>query len=89
MFDSTSVRLRVSANDISLSRTRAESSTILNILPCRIVAIHAESTAADLLRLQLGSDYLVARITRRSSSALNLKTGDELYAQIKSVTVRR
>ncbi len=88
-FESNRVRLRVSASDISLSRARAESSTILNILPCTIVAIEEENTAASLVKLQLGSDYLVARITRRSSSALNLKAGDEVYAQIKSVTVRR
>lgn len=88
-FESSPLRLRVSASDVSLSRTRAESSTILNILPCRIVAIDAENSAADLIRLQLGGDCLVARITRRSSRVLGLKTGDEVYAQIKSVTVRR
>ncbi len=88
-FRSDKVRLRVNASDISLSRAKAESSTILNILPCSIVAIHAENTATDLVKLQLGNDYLIARITRRSTEALGLQAGDKVYAQIKSVTVRR
>lgn len=88
-FDSGRVRLRIKASDVSLSRDRAESSTILNILPCTIVAIDAESAAVNLVRLQLGGDYLLARVTRRSSEALDLQVGDEVFAQIKSVTVRR
>ena len=88
-FGSDSVRLRVNASDVSLSRVKAESSTILNILPCTIVAIDAENTATDLVKLQLGDEYLIARITRRSSQVLGLQTGDQVYAQIKSVTVRR
>ncbi len=87
--DSSTQRLRVSANDVSLSRSRAESSTILNILPAVITETAAESASTVLLRLSLGEDVLVARITRRSLQALELKVGDTVYAQIKSVTVRR
>ena len=88
-FESENVRLRIRASDISLSRSKTESSTILNILACTIVTIEAESAAANLVKLQLGNDYLIARITRRSSHALNLQAGDAVFAQIKSVTVRR
>lgn len=88
-FDSPSVRLRISASDLSLSKTPAESSTILNILPATIETMAPESAATELLRLRLGDDVLVARITRRSSQQLNLQAGDSVYAQIKSVTVRR
>lgn len=88
-FDARRVRLRVSANDISLSRVEASSSTILNILPCTIAAIDAESPSANLVKLQIGREFLIARITRRSTHALNLQRGDEVFAQIKSVTVRR
>jgi len=85
----TSVRLRISASDISLSRVAAESTTILNILPAVIEATAAESAATELIRLRLGDDMLVARITRRSLKQLGLQIGDEVYVQIKSVTVRR
>lgn len=87
-YASSKVRLRVRASDVSLSLRKAESSTILNILPAEVVNIEAESAATLLLSLQLGETGLVARITRRSSRALNLRIGDRVFAQIKSVTVR-
>ncbi len=87
--DSSRTRLRIRASDISLSRTPAESSTILNIIPATIEAIAAESTSTELVRLSLADDSLVARITRRSLQRLELQAGDKVYAQIKSVTVRR
>ena len=82
-------RLRVRASDISLSREPASTSTILNILPAVIDATAAETTATELVRLRLGDDLLVARITRRSLQNLELVPGANVYVQIKSVTVRR
>ena len=87
--DSQSVRLRINASDISISRVAAESSTILNSLPAIIEATAAESTATSFVQLRLGDEVLVARITRRSLQQLQLQVGDAVYAQVKSVTVRR
>lgn len=87
-FDSGTVRLRVSASDVSLTVAPAESSTILNILPAVIDATMPESSSTHLVRLKLGEDFLIARITRRSLQKLRLRVGDKIYAQIKSVTVR-
>ena len=67
----------------------AESSTILNVLPVVIEATRSENTAMELLSLSLGDTTLVSRITRRSLHELGLRVGDSVYAQIKSVTVRR
>jgi molybdate transport system ATP-binding protein len=86
--DSELLRLRIEASDVSLSRTPAESSTILNILPAIIESLAAESSSTELLRLKLGDEMLLSRITRRSRQQLNLKVGDKVFAQIKSVTVR-
>lgn len=83
------VRLRINASDISISLDKAEASTILNILPAQICNIESDSSATHLVSLALGDGELVARITRRSSQQLNLQAGDTVYAQIKSVTVRR
>ncbi len=88
-YTSSAVRLRISASDISLSRTPPTETTVLNILPAVIEATAPETSATELVRLRLGNDVLVARITRRSLQQLKLQPGDEVYAQIKSVTVRR
>jgi len=87
--ESTSARLRISASDISLSRVAAESTTILNILPAIIESTLPETAATELVQLRLGDDILVARITRRSLQQMKLCAGDEIFVQIKSVTVRR
>jgi molybdate transport system ATP-binding protein len=82
------LRLRIRANDISLCRDRPERSTILNILPATIEEIQAECGPMLLLRLKLGSDRIITRITRRSCDNLALQVGDEILAQIKSVAIR-
>jgi molybdate transport system ATP-binding protein len=87
--DSQAVRLRINASDISISRVAAESSTILNSLPAVIEATASESSATSFVQLRLGDEVLVARITRRSLQRLQLQVGDAVYAQVKSVTVRR
>ena len=80
-------RLRIPARDVSLCRHRASDSSILNILPVEITEIEQTDGTRVLLRLALGGQYLLARITRKSVAELNLKVGDSLYAQIKSVAL--
>ena len=87
--ESSAVRLRVSDSNISITRVPAETSTILNILPAVIEATAMETTATALVQLRLGDELLVARITRRSLQQLQLGVGEQVYAQVKSVTVRR
>ena len=82
------VRLRIQASDVSLCRSRPEQSTILNILPAEVDAIQPADGAAVLVRLLLGNDRIVARVTRRSIRELGLREGESLFAQIKSVAVR-
>ena len=81
-------RLRIRASDVSLCRERPEHSTVLNILPAIIEEIQPDSGPLLLLRLKVGSDRLIARITRRSRDRLKLQQGDELLAQIKAVAIR-
>lgn len=85
-------RLRISASDISLAKSAATESTILNSLPVRIVAIEGGPTAAQAnVILALGADgtgdRIVARVTRKSLAALGLTAGMTVFAQIKSVAL--
>ena len=83
------LRLRVRAADVSLCREPATASSILNVLPVTVRELREESASSALVSLALGGDTLLARITRRSVAELGLAVGDSLYAQIKSVSVRR
>lgn len=85
-------RLRIKANDVSLCRERPAQSSILNVLE----AIVEQTSEVELrqgrrmvlVRLRLGSDRLIACITRRSLRLLNLLEGESIYAQIKSASLR-
>jgi molybdate transport system ATP-binding protein len=85
----TRLRLRIRANDVSLCRSRPAESTILNVLPAKIDAIGEDDTASVLLRLTAGGETLLARVTRKSAADLQLRAGDNVFAQIKSVAVRQ
>jgi molybdate transport system ATP-binding protein len=80
-------RLRVPAREVSVCRQRPQDSSILNILPVTLVQVEGDGDARVLLRLALGSQHLLARITRKSADRLQLQVGDRLYAQIKSVAL--
>lgn len=80
-------RLRIPARDVSICLARPADSSILNILPVVVEEIEACHGARLLLRLALGKQYLLARITRKSAERLSLKAGDKVFAQIKSVAL--
>lgn len=88
-FSDDGVRLRIAANDVSVSLRKAESSSILNSLPAIIDAMEIEGRVTCLLRLKVGDEFLLARITRRSWQQLELDIAAPVFAQIKAVTVRR
>lgn len=80
-------RVRIPARDVSIARSRPEDSSILNILPVTVSEMENCSGARLLLRLALGSQFLLARITRKSAQRLDIKPGDALFAQIKSAAL--
>lgn len=82
------LRLRIKANDISLCRERPRQTTILNIVPAEVDELRECDDSMTLVRLKVGSDRLVARITRRSCREMRLEAGDRLLAQIKSAAIR-
>ncbi len=82
------LRLRIAANDVSITRDRPASTTILNILRATVEEVRSVDTAIALVRLGAGNQDLLARVTNRSVRRLGLKPGDRVFAQVKSVTVR-
>lgn len=86
-------RLRVLADDVSLARQRPTQSTIINILPARILTVGATSDHQVTAVLGLGEDgkgaRLLSRVTQRSWGQLDLKLGLDVYAQVKGVALVR
>ena len=81
-------RVQVHARDVSLALTDHHDTSILNILPARVLDTHDLDPSQLLVRLRLeDGQNLVARVTRRSGVALGLHEGMPLYAQVKSVAL--
>jgi len=83
------VRVRVRARDVSLALHRPEGMSILNVLAGRIVEIVEGPGAAADVRLAVGEAIVLARVTRRSVERLGLRTGLELYALVKAISLDR
>lgn len=81
-------RIRILARDVGIARQRSEGTSILNALPARVAALADEQhPALAIARLDIGPTPLLARLTRRSAAALELRTGMEVWAQIKAVAL--
>jgi len=83
------LRVQILARDVSLSLSAPQHTSILNILPARVVEIEADRPAQALIKLAVGNAALLARITRKSVVQLGLQPGREVYAQVKSVALLR
>ena len=93
------VRARVLARDVSVSRQRPQQTSVINVLPVQLESLTADVSTV-LLQLRVGQPgqpgardepdapvRLLARITRRSAEALALQPDDALFAQIKGVAL--
>jgi len=84
------VRVKVLARDVSVALSRPTDSSILNILPATVEALHDEDAISVMLRLRLADgSALLARLTRRSVRALGLSPGLAVHAQIKGAALLR
>lgn len=82
-----SVRVRIFSRDVSIAREAPRASSILNILPARVLDIDADRAGQVLVQLEMAGTRLLSRITRKSADTLGLKPGDSIYAQIKTAAL--
>lgn len=84
------VRLRILASDVSILRQPVASS-ILNVLPARILAAEMTDGPHTVVALGVGDGTaetrLLARITRKSWEQLGLAPGQEVFAQVKATAL--
>lgn len=82
------VRLKIQARDVSLSLEKTDKSSIINILPATVEQIsEVNPSGSCLVRLDLGGDKLLARISEYSRQQLTIEPGTALYAQVKAAAL--
>ncbi|MDS9466920.1 molybdenum ABC transporter ATP-binding protein [Paracoccus sp. MBLB3053] len=77
-----SLRLRVLAHEVILSRDPPVGLSALNILPATVTRI-----SGGLVQLALADERMLAQVTPRSVETLDLRPGTQCFAIIKSVSV--
>jgi molybdate transport system ATP-binding protein len=84
-------RIRVIASDVSLTREAPGPSSILNVLPARIVSMKPLDTNEVVVVVALGEDgsgaRLLSRMMRKSWGELGFAEGMSVYAQVKAVAL--
>ncbi len=81
------VRLRIPAQDVILSRTAPKGISALNVLPVTITVLEQGRGPGVAVGLKAGDDALLARVTRRSASRMELAVGQQVFAIIKATAV--
>lgn len=84
-----SVRVRIAAQDVMLSRREPGEISALNVLPGRIDSIRPGNGPGALVSLETRAGRLLARVTQRSVGALALEAGVECFAVVKTVAIAR
>jgi molybdate transport system ATP-binding protein len=81
-------RVEIRARDVSLSLSAHSDTSIINILPGKVIDTHDINQTQTIVRLELlDGQTLLSRITRRSAVGMGIHEGMHLYAQVKSVAL--
>ena len=82
------VRIRILARDVSLTKSSSDDSTIQNRLKGEIEFIVDDAHPAQaLVGVRCGTELVLSRVTRRSLRQLGLNEKDSVWCQVKSVAV--
>lgn len=85
--EGATIRVRIAAQDVILSRARPDGLSALNLLAGTVAEVRPGQGPGAMVTLDMGGERLVARITRRSGNALGLAAGQPCHAIIKAVSV--
>lgn len=81
------VRLQLAARDLALAREVPVASSVQNVFRVRVLDRQDDGLGRSHFQVEAQGVRLLARITQRSADQLNLRPGDEVYAQVKGVAV--
>lgn len=85
----TSVRVRIMAHEVILSRARPEGLSAQNIVPGTIARIVPGVGPGVMVHIDVGGHEILARITRRAADQMRLAPGETVHAILKSMSVAR
>ncbi len=81
------LRIRIPAQEVILSLAKPQGLSALNILEGTVEAIRSGDGPGAIVSVRSAAGVVLARVTRRSVSALGLKEGQRCHAVIKTVAL--
>jgi molybdate transport system ATP-binding protein len=82
------IRIRVLARDVSIATEKPVATSIQNSLQGSVVSIaHDEHAGYALVRILVGTDHFIARVTQRALHELSIQLGKTIWVQVKSVAI--
>jgi len=82
------VRLRIQARDVSLCLDKPQHTSILNVLPAKVMALSpANKKGQRLVKLNIVGTSVLARLSEYSCEHLQLSPGKSVFAQIKAMAL--
>lgn len=81
------LRLRILAQDVMLATERPRGISALNVLSGLVEEVRIGEGPGAMVRVRVGEEVLLARVTRRSVGALDLGPGKPVFAVLKAVSV--
>jgi molybdate transport system ATP-binding protein len=83
------IRVRIMAHEVILSRDRPTGLSAHNILPATVIDIRQGDGPGAIVRLRVGDEDVLARITRRSVDNMGLAPGVMVHVILKAMSVAR
>lgn len=84
----SSVRVQLLARDIILATSRPENLSVRNVLTGTVARIVADDEDTDLVYVDIGGAWVLARVTRAASLSLSLRAGLPVWVLAKAVSIR-
>ena len=82
------VRLQILARDVILAAQPVQGLSVRNAIASTVTAISNDDYGQVLVRLDVGGETVLARITHHAQKALNLRAGDAVWTLVKAVSTR-
>jgi molybdate transport system ATP-binding protein len=84
----TALRVQLLARDIIISTEMPRHLSVRNSIEGIVTHVQSDDADTDLITLDIGGKYLMARITRGATTELHLEPGSTAWALVKSVSLR-
>jgi molybdate transport system ATP-binding protein len=81
------LRVQIHARDVSICLEAPNATSILNVLLATITGLANGHDGQTVVRLRIGTQALLAHITRKSAVLLDLQVGMGVYVQIKGTSI--